>query len=579
MGPALFVLSVGLAISLAAWRFAAERVTGEAETEFQHQVAQAAGTLDRSIQDNVNLLIGLRGLFAASEQIDRDEFRRYLSGFNITQHFPGARLVSFVRYVPLAEKAAFEDGVRRELGASPRGSPGFAIKPPGVRNEYMVVTYLEPLAGNERALGFDLFSDPQRRPSVERARDSGQAIASEPIWLAADPRKQISVVLRMPIYRNDMPVATVAERRAAFLGVVSSAVHVKDLVGSLLGRQLGADFDLVIHDLGFPGADGFPASPGRPEVVFDSGRPSGRNTTDGISLKQVMTLGVAGRHWRLEFSARAGPVYGIGGKLPQVILLGGLCTSLLLSWIVLMQSRARQRALELARQSTAVRAAEVLREQLVFIQELIETVPQPIFFKDAEGRYLGVNKAWEGFFGIPRERFIGKSVFELYPHDQDLARKHHAKDQELYSRPGSQSYEAAITAADARVHHTIYNKASFNRSDGSVAGLIGTITDVTGLKEAEAALRQSESRFRDLTELSSDWYWEQDAEFRFTQMSSKIYEISLDAEEHIGKKRWEMPLLGVTDEQWEAHKQLLAAHEPFQDFVYQRHDVNGTLRI
>jgi diguanylate cyclase (GGDEF)-like protein len=62
-------------------------------------------------------------------------------------------------------------------------------------------------------------------------------------------------------------------------------------------------------------------------------------------------------------------------------------------------------------------------------------------------------------------------------------------------------------------------------------------------------------------------------------MSSKIYEISLDAGEHIGKTRWQMPLLGVTPEQWEAHKSLLASHEPFQDFVYQRYDTNGNLRI
>src|SRR5690606_1826424 len=208
--------------------------------------------------------------------------------------------------------------------------------------------------------------------------------------------------------------------------------------------------------------------------------------------------------------------------LPEVILLGGVLTSLLVSWLVLMQSVARERAVQLARQAAQVRAAEEAREQLAFIQNLIEAVPQRIFFKDTQGRYLGVHRAWEAFFGISRQQFIGKSVFELYPDHPDLAKRHHDKDQELFARPGSQSYEAAIVAADGKVHHTIYNKATFNRSDGSVAGLIGTITDVTGLKEAEAALRQSESRFRDLTELSSDWYWEQDEKLRFTQMSSKI---------------------------------------------------------
>jgi diguanylate cyclase (GGDEF)-like protein/PAS domain S-box-containing protein len=205
-------------------------------------------------------------------------------------------------------------------------------------------------------------------------------------------------------------------------------------------------------------------------------------------------------------------------------------------------------------------------------------VPQPIFFKDAAGRYLGVNRAWEEFFGIPREQFIGKTVFELYPHDPQLAAKHHANDQELFARPGSQSYEARIVTARGSVHHTIYNKATFHGADGQVAGLIGLITDVTALKQAEAALRESERRFRDLTELSSDWYWEQDAEFRFTQLSSRVGEASLDPRECLGKRRWELPHLGVSDEQWQVHKQQLAARQPFHNFVYQRYDANGELR-
>jgi diguanylate cyclase (GGDEF)-like protein/PAS domain S-box-containing protein len=261
-----------------------------------------------------------------------------------------------------------------------------------------------------------------------------------------------------------------------------------------------------------------------------------------------------------------------------VVLAGSVLASLLLFWVVWALLVSRERALKLAEHATAARTAEALREQLSFIQQLIEAVPQPIFFKDTEGRYLGVNSAWERFFGIPREKFIGKSVFELYPNNQNLARRHHSLDQELFGAPGSQTYEAAIVGADTRVHHTIYNKATFNKSDGAVAGLIGTITDVSGLKEAESALRESEARFRDLTELSSDWYWEQDADLRFTQISSKVSEFSLGAEEDVGKTRWEVPRLEMTEEQWRAHRAALAARRSFQDFVYQRRDIHGHLR-
>jgi diguanylate cyclase (GGDEF)-like protein/PAS domain S-box-containing protein len=580
-GPAFFVLCLGLVISSLAWYSAVQRVGSEAEAGFQHEVAQAMGALDRLAQDNLSLLIGVKGLFAASSEVDRGEFQKYIEGFNLAQRYPGMRLVSFVRYVPHSQKDEFEESVRRDRSLEPRRYPAYAIHPPGERAEYMAVTFIEPLAAYERALGFDVLSDPRRRPSVERARDSGEATASGPFRLATDPENPIAVALRMPIYRRGAPTATVEQRRAAFIGVVASVLRVDAMVGSLLGRQLGSKFDLVIHDMGHSGAV---SRPSEPILVLDSGRAFGYRAvpeSESAVLTQMKTFDVAGRTWRLNFSATAMPAQGAGGMLPPVILLGGAIASLLLSWLVLMLSLARERALKLAEQTTAARSAEGLREQLAFIQQLIEAVPQPIFFKDAaERRYLGVNKAWERFFGIPRERFIGKTVFELYPHDRELAQRHHAKDEELFSQPGSQTYEAAIVAADGRVHHTIYNKATFNRSDGAVAGLIGTITDVTGMKEAEAALRASETRFRGLTELSTDFYWEQDAEFRFTRLEGRTagQDPVANREFLIGKTRWEAraePLTGT----WDDHRRLLEAREPFYDFEMRVVDHGGRERF
>jgi diguanylate cyclase (GGDEF)-like protein/PAS domain S-box-containing protein len=487
--PAFLVLAIGLALTLVTWRYTLNQVGREAEAKFQHDVTQALESLDRHLQDNVSLLIGLRGLFNASESLERQEFRQYVSGFDIAHRYPGVRLVSLVRYVPGSQKAKFEDSVRRDRSLDPRGYPNFAIRPKGERAEYMVVTYIEPLPGNEGGFGFDLFSDQPRRAALDYTRDHGQASASEPIWLAADPLKRVSIALRMPLYRSGMPTTNVAERRAAFAGMVTSAIQVEDLVNSYLGRQLDVDFDVVIHDVGFSGAAATAANP----VLLFASREASKRQGDGTGtlprLQRMMSLDVAGRTWQLQFSTPATSSYGIGGELPQVVLLGGAGTSVLLFWLALAQWRARQRTLQLAAQAKTVHAAEGLREQLAFIQQLIEAVPQPIFFKDAQGRYLGVNRAWERFFGIAREKFIGKSVFELYPNDPELARKHHARDEEIFSHPGSQSYEAAIRDANGALRQTIYNKATFSKADGSVAGLIGTITDITEQRRVEEQVR------------------------------------------------------------------------------------------
>ncbi|HJV96070.1 MAG TPA: diguanylate cyclase, partial [Albitalea sp.] len=103
--------------------------------------------------------------------------------------------------------------------------------------------------------------------------------------------------------------------------------------------------------------------------------------------------------------------------------------------------------------------------------------------------------------------------------------------------------------------------------------------DTDRLYEALAALRQSEVRFRSLCELSSDWYWEQDENFRFTSRSGGTADhAALRPQEDHGKTRWELPAIGVTEAQWQAHRETLAAHLPFRDFVYQRLDDAGELR-
>jgi PAS domain S-box-containing protein len=135
--------------------------------------------------------------------------------------------------------------------------------------------------------------------------------------------------------------------------------------------------------------------------------------------------------------------------------------------------------------ATVLSALGSRREDLGIAQELIEVLPIPVFFKTREGRYLGVNRAWEEFFGISRADIIGGSVKDLYPRSPAVAARHAAMDEELWKRPGNQSYEIQLTMPDGRVRHTIYYKATYNRAGGEVAGLIGTIVDITERKQAE----------------------------------------------------------------------------------------------
>jgi diguanylate cyclase (GGDEF)-like protein/PAS domain S-box-containing protein len=95
-------------------------------------------------------------------------------------------------------------------------------------------------------------------------------------------------------------------------------------------------------------------------------------------------------------------------------------------------------------------------------------------------------------------------------------------------------------------------------------------------RTAERVLRASAARFRSLTQLSADWYWEQDAEFRLTHMSSYVGDKSgLDPSVYLGRKRWEQPALNLTEADWERHRAQLERREPFRDFEIQRAASDG----
>jgi len=137
------------------------------------------------------------------------------------------------------------------------------------------------------------------------------------------------------------------------------------------------------------------------------------------------------------------------------------------------------------------------RDDLRVAQELIEVLPVPVYFKGRDGRYLGVNRAWEEFFGIARAEILGGQVADIYPGSPAVAERHEAMDRQLWESPGRQSYEMQFVARDGRVRHALFHKATFLRADGGVEGLIGTIVDITERKQSEesAAIENAVARF------------------------------------------------------------------------------------
>ncbi|AKB86004.1 hypothetical protein MCMEM_1951 [Methanococcoides methylutens MM1] len=145
-------------------------------------------------------------------------------------------------------------------------------------------------------------------------------------------------------------------------------------------------------------------------------------------------------------------------------------------------------------------AEKVQKTYFHFLQELIDAVPVPVFYKNKDGTYLGCNKAFENFIGIKKEDLVGKTVFDIAP--EDLAIQYYEKDNELFENGGIQVYESSTESqTDGSIRRVMFNKSLFTDLNGDVAGLVGAIIDITDIKRNEETLR----KYAEQLELSNEF--------------------------------------------------------------------------
>jgi hypothetical protein len=146
-------------------------------------------------------------------------------------------------------------------------------------------------------------------------------------------------------------------------------------------------------------------------------------------------------------------------------------------------------------------AEEKIKQNEKFLDYLIDTIPIPIYFKDKQGIYFRVNKAFANMYGSKKEDIIGKDVSNLYR--VDLADIYQTKDKELYILGGKQVYETKFITNDGKEIDVVLHKSLFYEANGEVAGIIGAIIDITQIKKTEAELLKAKEKAEESDRLKS----------------------------------------------------------------------------
>jgi two-component system, sensor histidine kinase and response regulator len=176
------------------------------------------------------------------------------------------------------------------------------------------------------------------------------------------------------------------------------------------------------------------------------------------------------------------------------------------------------------------KAEEKLNDQVKFLQTLIDDVPNPIFYKDLNGLYLGCNKAFEEYRDIKKDELIGKTLMELNYTEEEVS-LHFAADMELINNPGQKTYRLTFTDPNGINRANIIKKATFTNSDGVVTGIVGIVMDITEQKQAEEIMKKAMEDSNAANKAKSDFLANMSHEIR-TPMNAIIgmTDLLLDAE-------------------------------------------------
>lgn len=133
----------------------------------------------------------------------------------------------------------------------------------------------------------------------------------------------------------------------------------------------------------------------------------------------------------------------------------------------------------------------LMKKELKFQQTLMDTVDTPVYYKNKDGIYIGCNKAFVSYMSfkkgdLRRSDIIGKTVYDLLP--KDLAKLHTKKDNELFKNRFTQTYEGLHRYIEEETKNLLFFKNVYYDENEKVAGLVGTIFDITDLKRTTEEL-------------------------------------------------------------------------------------------
>jgi hypothetical protein len=479
------VAILGVLFSIALYSLFERMQNRQIEEAFKRIAQDHGAQVQDSLKSGLSVIDSTRAFYQASDFVSRDEFKRY-SQTLLAEHAQ-VHAIGWVPKVSHAERATFEALARKEGLASfgfneldAQGKMARATQ----HGEYFPVYYLEPQVGNERGLGFDIFSESKRHEAMVIARDTGALVATAPLKLV-NSNGDKGVLVFEPFYRAHARLDTPAQRQQALSGFLFGVYRPDRILDEGLRTRSTGGLDIALIDEMAPAQERvlhFHASRSRGKHVSFSAEDQAAEARSGLHWRY--DLNMPGRRWTMLITPAPAFWQQHAQYTSSIVLAAGLLLTLLLTLLLRKIRNDRQ----------------MLAESRSFLRTIINTVPMRIFWKDRELRYLGCNPLFAKDAGMSNpEEVLGKDDTQMgWAQNAPL---YQADDRAVMQTDVPRlGYEEQQATPNGQYIWLRTSKIPLKDEHGQTIGLVGIYDDVTEQRQMLDELRQHRQHLQTLVE-------------------------------------------------------------------------------